>query len=134
MWYDDNARPPLPPGVAGEAHGGNLILAAADGNRFAAYDARPSKTVHAQALIFPDVRGLHHFYKELALHFAEQVRTARQFAPDIRTPVLGLFGGADAGIPVEQVEALDRALDGTGIERDRDLSRRATQLLRPPRA
>jgi carboxymethylenebutenolidase len=30
--------------------------------------------------------------------------------------VLGLYGGADRGIPASDVEAYDRALDGAGIE------------------
>ncbi|MGH2681149.1 MAG: dienelactone hydrolase family protein [Actinomycetota bacterium] len=34
----------------------------------------------------------------------------------VRVPVLGLYGGADAGIPVADVEAYDRALDAGDIE------------------
>jgi carboxymethylenebutenolidase len=34
----------------------------------------------------------------------------------VRVPVLGLYGGADRGIPVSDVEAYDRALDAAGIE------------------
>jgi carboxymethylenebutenolidase len=33
----------------------------------------------------------------------------------VRTPVLGLYGGADRGIPAADVEAYDRALDAAGI-------------------
>ncbi len=76
MCYDDNARPPLPPGEGGVAHGEDIILTAADGNRFAAYAAQPANTKGAQILIYPDVRGLHQFYKELALRFAEVGYTA----------------------------------------------------------
>ncbi|HLQ29253.1 MAG TPA: dienelactone hydrolase family protein [Ktedonobacteraceae bacterium] len=71
MCYDDNARPPQPPGANGSAHGEEIVLKAADGNRFAAYAARPGNPGGAQILIFPDVRGLHQFYKELALRLAE---------------------------------------------------------------
>src|SRR5215207_1048545 len=71
MCYDDNARPPVPEGAAGAAHGEDLVLEAADGNRFAAYLATPSAPASAQVLILPDVRGLHQFYKDLALRFAE---------------------------------------------------------------
>ncbi len=213
MCYDDNARPPLPERSAGEAHGEDLVLTAADGNRFAAFAAHPSQPSASQMLIFPDVRGLHQFYKELALRFAEQGisavamdyfgrtagltardetfefrphvqqltaasvsadaqaslahlragseaagsafilgfcmggsfslysatqdwglagsiafyaglsrvvdeqgRNALQAAAGTKTPVLGLFGGADQGIPVDQVETLDRELDQTGVE------------------
>src|SRR5438046_264639 len=76
MCYDDNARPPLPAGESGSAYGEDIILTAADGNRFAAYSALPANPKAAQILIYPDVRGLHQFYKELALRFAEVGITA----------------------------------------------------------
>src|SRR6266487_4607266 len=72
MCYDDNARPPLPPGEGETAHGEDIILTAADGNRFAAYFAHLANPKGAQVLLYPDVRGLHQFYKELALRFAEK--------------------------------------------------------------
>lgn len=34
----------------------------------------------------------------------------------VRAPVLGLYGGADRGIPVADVEAYDRALEDAGVE------------------
>jgi carboxymethylenebutenolidase len=71
MCYDDNARPPLPPGAVGKAQGVEAVLSAADGNQFAVYLATPEAPAKAQVLILPDVRGLHQFYKELALRFAE---------------------------------------------------------------
>ena len=210
MCYDGNARPPVPEGAAGATRGEDLVLEAADGNRFAAYLATPSAPASAQVLILPDIRGLHQFYKDLALRFAEigvaaiamdyfgrtagltarddsfefmphvqQAKPATIFADaaaslahmraqigadqasfsvgfcfggalsflcgtqdlalagvigfyagmtrdfgkgtlldqagDIRTPALGLFGGADQGIPAEQVAELDRRLDATGM-------------------
>lgn len=213
MCYDDNARPPIPNGANGKAHGEDVVLTAADGNRFAAYFARPENPGGTQIVIFPDVRGLHRFYKELALRFAEIGVTAlaldyfgrtagltgrddsfefmphvqqiklntffqdvqaaltylrqhgsqnaptyivgfclggsltlstgmqenlgvaglipfyaglsRAFggggtvlnnAEKIKYPVLGLFGGADQNIPVEQVKELEEKLGKTGIE------------------
>jgi carboxymethylenebutenolidase len=71
MCYDDNARPPEPPGAAQAAESKELVLTASDGNRFMAYAAFPSKPANANVLIYPDVRGLHQFYKELARRFAE---------------------------------------------------------------
>jgi carboxymethylenebutenolidase len=79
MCYDDNARPPIPPGANGHAHGEDLVLTTSDGNRFAAYLARPDQPTGAQILIYPDIRGLHQFYKELALRFAEAGVTALAF-------------------------------------------------------
>lgn len=35
----------------------------------------------------------------------------------VRAPVLGLYGGADRGIPVEDVETYDRALEQAGVDR-----------------
>ncbi len=71
MCYDDNARPPYPPIAGGAANGEEIILTASDGNRFAGYLAYPTQPVQANVLIYPDIRGLHQFYKELALRFAE---------------------------------------------------------------
>ncbi len=211
MCYDDNARPPMPPGASGHAHGEELVLTAADGNQYAAYVARPARSSRAQILIYPDIRGLHLFYKDLALRFAELNITAmaidyfgrsagltarnddfdfwphvqqlqipklfadtraalaaleagkptfivgfclggglailasaedfglsgaigfyaglsRQFpgskgtglevSGGITNPFLGLFGGADQGIPVAQVHALDENLDKAGVEHE----------------
>ncbi|HLH63245.1 MAG TPA: dienelactone hydrolase family protein [Ktedonobacteraceae bacterium] len=75
MCYDNDARPPVPP-VSGSARGEDLVLTGADGNRFAAYVAHPEKPTGAQIVIFPDVRGLHQFYKELAIRFGETGTTA----------------------------------------------------------
>jgi carboxymethylenebutenolidase len=71
MCYDDHARPPDPPGTRGTARGEDLVLTAADGNQFAAYAAHPDQPTGAQILIYPDVRGLFQFYKDLALRFGE---------------------------------------------------------------
>jgi carboxymethylenebutenolidase len=71
MCYDDKALPPGPPGDAAPAEGRDMILTISDGNRFAAYLAAPSRPIGVQVIIYPDVRGLHNFYKELVLRFAE---------------------------------------------------------------
>ncbi len=215
MCYDSNARPPLPPIAGGTADGKDIVLTASDGNRFAAYIARSGNASGAQVVIYPDVRGLHQFYKELALRFAEigidalaidyfgrtaglgprddsfdyrthtaqlqaptffnDVRaalaylregsganrptfvvgfcmggswtlftaaedlglaggvpfysgltrtfpggrgTALEVAQHARIPLLGLFGGADQGIPVSSIEQLDAELDKTGVQHE----------------
>jgi carboxymethylenebutenolidase len=215
MCYDGNAQPPAPPGPAGATRAEDLVLTAADGAHFAAYAARPEVPGGAHILIYPDVRGLHQFYKDLALRFAEtgiaalamdyfgrtagltsrdesfeymphvqklkmstilqdaraslahlrqgagasqssfatgfciggtitlysgtedlglngviafysgftrvlddRKGTALQAANGMRVPVLGLYGGADAGIPAEQREAFDTALDEAGVEHE----------------
>lgn len=70
MCYDPDARPPIPPISGAAADGEDIVLTAQDGNRFSAYMARSEGNKGAQVLIFPDVRGLHEFYKDLALRFA----------------------------------------------------------------
>ncbi|MSP13331.1 MAG: dienelactone hydrolase family protein [Chloroflexi bacterium] len=213
MCYDNDARPPEPPQPGGKASGKDIELISADGNHFAAYLAQPAQPKGAQVLIYPDIRGLHQFYKDLALRFAEQGiralaidyfgRTAGlgprddtfdfrqhlpyfqfpaflsdvaaalaylghdsntqkptftlgfcmggslslltgtedfdlagiigfyaglsrtlsgsqgstlEMAPKIHYPLLGLFGGADQGIPVSDVHKLDAALDEAGVD------------------
>jgi carboxymethylenebutenolidase len=39
-------------------------------------------------------------------------------AGDMKAPVLGLFGGADQGIPAELIERFERALADAGVEHD----------------
>src|SRR5438132_5067649 len=71
MCYSTDARPP-DHGLHGEiAASDDLVLTAADGNRFAARAARPAKPSGAGLVILPDVRGLHSFYKDMACRFAE---------------------------------------------------------------
>src|SRR5947199_286627 len=43
------------------------------------------------------------------------VTPALDFAPEIQVPVLGLFGGADQGIPTEQVREFEGKLEAAGI-------------------
>ncbi len=89
MCYDDNAIPPTSPGAGETALGEDIILTTADQNRFAAYVAHPASPKSAQVLIYPDVRGLHKFYKELALRFAEVGITAMAFDYFGRTAGVG---------------------------------------------
>ncbi len=71
MCYRDEARPPVPPTQGRVGKHGNLTLTSADGTEFAAYEAHPEGPSQVAMVILPDVRGLHHFYKDLALRFAE---------------------------------------------------------------
>jgi len=56
-----------------------LVLEAADGNRFAAFSAAPDDPAGVGIVILPDVRGLYRFYEELALRFAERGMSAVAF-------------------------------------------------------
>jgi carboxymethylenebutenolidase len=46
---------------------------------------------------------------------SEDERAPIRLAPLYQCPVLGLFGGADAGIPVAVVERFGEALDAAGV-------------------
>jgi carboxymethylenebutenolidase len=72
MCFDLDSLPPVPR-IAGAAVSHNDVeLEAADGNRFAAFEATPDEPNGIGVVILPDVRGLYRFYEELALRFAER--------------------------------------------------------------
>lgn len=71
MCHSDESRPPLPPIGGAAADSGELQLTADDGASFLTFWARPAEPNGRGVVILPDVRGLHQFYKELAVRFAE---------------------------------------------------------------
>jgi len=71
MCYGDDARPPLPPIRGGADDRGRTTLTSADGTTVGAYFAHPSEPSTLGMIVLPDVRGLHHFFEELAVRFAE---------------------------------------------------------------
>lgn len=71
MCFDSDARPPLPPIRGGALDARALPLTSRDGTDFSAYVARAEHPSGAGIVIIPDVRGLHPYYEELALRFAE---------------------------------------------------------------
>jgi carboxymethylenebutenolidase len=71
MCYDGDSSPPITPNPGGAGRAQDLTLTAVDGNRFAAFEALSAEPKGPGIVILPDVRGLHHFYEELALRFAE---------------------------------------------------------------
>jgi carboxymethylenebutenolidase len=94
MCHDRRSRPPAPPiqGGAGQAAGREVVLIAADGNRFSAFCATAEKAGGPGMVILPDVRGLHPFYQELALRFAEAGVHATAFDYFGRTAGVGARG------------------------------------------
>jgi carboxymethylenebutenolidase len=70
--FDHDSRPPIAPIAGGALDGSSMEITARDGNRFAAYRARAQSPARAAVVILPDVRGLHRYYEELALRFAER--------------------------------------------------------------
>ena len=71
MCFDLDSRPPIPPIFGGATDARDLKLTSADGTKFMAYAARATSPSGAGMVVIPDVRGLHQYYKELALRFAE---------------------------------------------------------------
>ena len=216
MCFDHDSRPPIPEISGAAVSHRDLVLEAADGNRFAAFAATPEEPTGVGVVILPDVRGLYRFYEELALRFAERGYAAVAFdyfgrtagvekrgedfeymphveqvttpglqadvaaaasylrsdaggsvtslftvgfcfggrnswlaaasghdlagavgfygrpaagrpddspgpterAHELKAPILGLMGGDDPGIPVDEAEAFDRALDDAGVEHE----------------
>lgn len=71
MCHTPDGRPPAPPIVGDVAAEEQIELTAADGNRFLAHRAEPAEPNGRSVVILPDVRGLHPFYRDLAVRFAE---------------------------------------------------------------
>jgi carboxymethylenebutenolidase len=72
MCFELDSLPPIPIIEGGAIDHRDLVLEAADGNRFAAFAALPEEPGGRGVVILPDVRGLYRFYEELALRFAER--------------------------------------------------------------
>ena len=71
MCFDLDSRPPITPIAGGALDSGDLTLRTHDGVELRAFRARAAEANGAGIVILPDVRGLHPFYEELALRFAE---------------------------------------------------------------
>jgi carboxymethylenebutenolidase len=79
MCFDVDSAPPIAAISGAAVSHDDLVLEAADGNRFAAFLAAPEERARVGVVILPDVRGLYRFYEELALRFAERGYAALAF-------------------------------------------------------
>jgi carboxymethylenebutenolidase len=79
MCFELDSEPPIPRIAGAAVSHDSLTLEAADGNVFAAFRAMPDGPASTGIVILPDVRGLYHFYEELALRFAERGYVAVAF-------------------------------------------------------
>ena len=70
MCFDLTSSPPIAPSGA-QIAGESLIVQADDGNSFCAYFAPAPDDATSRIIVLPDARGLHRYYAELALRFAE---------------------------------------------------------------
>jgi carboxymethylenebutenolidase len=71
MCFTSDQRPPEPPRSSQVGDHGPLVLTASDGNRFSAFEAVPVTRRGASLVLLPDIRGMHAFYTDLALCFAQ---------------------------------------------------------------
>ncbi len=95
MCYETDRRPPavpedLLPIGGGAPTGDSHTLQASDGNGFQAFTAAADGD--RAIVVLPDVRGLHAFYEDLALRFAEAGITATAFDYFGRTAGVGRRG------------------------------------------
>jgi carboxymethylenebutenolidase len=70
--FERDSLPPVPRIAGAAVSHRDLELEAADGNRFAAFEAAPDDPNEIGVVILPDVRGLYRFYEDLALRFGER--------------------------------------------------------------
>jgi len=92
MCFDLDSRPPIAPIAGGALDHEHLTLTAADGQELSAFRARAMAPTGAGIVILPDVRGLHAYYEELALRFAEAGVDAVAIDYFCRTAGLGSRG------------------------------------------
>lgn len=71
MCFDLDSHPPIPALAGAAIDSRRLELQAPDGGRVFAFLAEAPHASGAGVVILPDVRGLHPYYEELALRFAE---------------------------------------------------------------
>jgi len=71
MRHSDDSRPPSASGAGSAAATRDLTLTSDDGTSVPAFEARAAESTGAGIVVLPDVRGLHLFYKDLAVRFAE---------------------------------------------------------------
>ena len=76
MCFDTDSEPPVPRIAGAAVSHDDLTLTSADGTVFSAFLATPDEPGTTGIVILPDVRGLYHFYEELALRFAERGHAA----------------------------------------------------------
>lgn len=131
MCFDDGAKPPVDP-VDGATIGTEAFaLTARDGARFAAFLATPSQPSGVGIVILPDIRGLHRYYEELAVHFAERGHTTIAIDYFGRTAGVGHGDARDEAFDwqthVAQTKAPQIALD-TAAALDRLRATGATTL------
>ena len=112
MCFDSDSEPPIPRIAGAAVSHDDLALTSADGTELAAFLATPDGEASAGVVILPDVRGLYHFYEELALRFAERGYAAIAIDYFGRTA-----GAAKRGEDFEYMPHVDQTTDD-GVQAD----------------
>jgi len=110
--FGPDSSPPIPVIRGAAVSHEDVVLEAADGNKFAAFAARPDEPSSVGVVILPDVRGLYRFYEELALRFAERGLAAVAFDYFGRTA-----GAAKRGDDFEYMTHVDQTTT-RGVQTD----------------
>jgi len=74
--FELDSLPPVPAISGAAVSHDDVVLESRDDNHFAAFLATSEEPSEIGVVVLPDVRGLYHFYEELALRFAERGYTA----------------------------------------------------------
>lgn len=130
MCTSHDSRPPIEPISGAAVDSRSVTVKSADGAEFRAFLAKPEQATGAGIVILPDVRGLHPFFEELALRFAEAGIDAiaiDYFSRTAGTESRGPDFDHNAHIPLTRHETLNadvaaaaaylRSPDGGGVER-----------------
>lgn len=72
MCTSHDSRPPIEPISGAAVDSQSITLKGQDGAEFRAFLAKPEQASGAGIVILPDVRGLHPFFEELAMRYAER--------------------------------------------------------------
>ena len=90
--FSTDQHPPLPPRSSDVGDHGPTVLTADDGTRLAAYDAVPVTRRGASLVLLPDIRGMHPYYTDLAIAFAQAGIDTVAIDPYARTAGLSARG------------------------------------------
>jgi len=72
MCTTHDSRPPIEPISGAAIDSRSIEITTEDGARYRAFLARPQQATGAGIVILPDVRGLHPFFEELTMRYAER--------------------------------------------------------------
>jgi len=107
MCFSSDQHPPLPPRTSDVGEHGPTVLTAADGTRLAAFDAVPVTRRGASLVLLPDIRGMHPYYTDLAIAFAQAGIDTVAIDPYARTARLSDRGAGFVFRP--HADALERS-------------------------